>query len=294
MEYNISQIDSNYDFIVRGASFIGNPRNNTILFVTAKVKKLLANLNGCEECLVFAEEGIEIPELLKARNCFIMAKDPQLEYANLAVEIEKEEKIKDKAKKYSLTEGGYYIGENVSLGKNSYIEPNCLIGHDVVIGDNAHIGFGSTIKNAVIGNDFSCNDYTCVGTDAFFMAEGERKFRIPSFGKVIIEDNVDLSCSVIIERGFNSDTVIGQNTKIDSAVVIGHDVCLGENVVITCGANIAGLVNVGNDTFIGMNATIKQRLNIGEKAMIGMGSAVMTKVKDNVSVLGNPAHKFGL
>lgn len=294
MEYKASQIDKAYDFTVYGTSFIGNPKSNTILFITAKVKKKIVNLEGCKECIVFVEKGIEIPNSLKNNNCIIMAEDPQLEYAKLAIEIKKEENKYNNTKRYTLTEDGYYIGENVTLGINCHIEPNCCIGHGVSIGDNAHIGFGSVIYNAVIGDDFSCNSYSCIGIDAFFMTEGENSFRIPSFGKVIIKDNVDVSCKVIIERGFNSDTIIGNNTKIDSAVVIGHDVCLGDNVVITSGANIAGLVNVGNNTYIGMNSTIKQCLNIGESSMIGMGSAVMTKVKDNVSVMGNPAHKFGL
>lgn len=292
MEYKVSQIDKAYDFTVYGTSFIGNPRDNTILFVTAKVERMLEKLEDCKECLVFAEKGLEIPESLKASNCFIMVDDPQLEYAYLAVEIAKEEKRKNQERKYTLTEGGYYLGENVTLGSNCFIEPGCRIGHDVVIGDNAYIRFGSTICNAVIGNDFACSEYSCIGIDSFYMSEGEKSFRIPSFGKVIIKDNVDVSCNVIIERGFISDTIIGNNNKFDSAVIIGHDSCLGDNVVVTSETSVAGLVNIGDDAYIGMNSTVKQFVNIGANAVIGMGTNVVADVPEGVTVIGNPAREM--
>lgn len=294
MKYDVSRTDENYGFVVTGCSYIGNPRNNTILFITAKVKGLIKNLAQCEECLVYVENGIEIPEELKQKNCFVIAEDAQLEYAKLAVKIREEEGEEAGQRKYTLTKEGYFIGENVKLGKNCVIEPNCRIGHDVTIGDNSFIGFGSTIYNSVIGNDFTCLDYSVIGVDAFFLAECEKKFRIPSFGNVIINDNVDISSHVIIERGFNSDTIIDDNVKIDSDVVIGHDVNIGKNVVITSGTNVAGLVNIGDNTYIGMNSTIKQRLNIGSDSMIGMGSVVINRVRDEQSVFGNPARKYGI
>ena len=294
MKFDISRINGEYSFVLSGVSFIGDPRDNTILFVTSKVGHFLSNLEKCKNCLVFVEEDLEIPESYEEKNCIIRAKDPQLEYAKLAVQIATEEREKEKNRKYTLTDGGYYIGENTQIGENCIIGENCRIGHDVVIGNNASIGFGSVISHSTIGDDFSCMDHCSIGIDAFFFADGEKKFRIPSFGKVFIGNNVDFSSHVILERGFNSDTVISDNTKIDSGVCLGHDVHLGENVFIVGGTNIAGLVHVGKNTYIGMNATIKQRLEIGENAVIGMGAAVIADVKPGTHVFGNPAKRFGV
>lgn len=294
MEYNVSQINTEYDFTITGVSFIGKPKDCTVLFVTKKVKNLLKNLSQINNCLVFIQTGLDIPEGYKKNNCFIVSDDPQLDYARFAVKLNEIEKEKDRKRKYTFSSGGFFIGENVKLGNNVVIEPGCRIGHDVIIGDNVFVGFGSDINNAEIGNDFVCQGRSAIGVDAFFMAEGEHKFRIPSFGKVYIGNNVDISSNVTIERGFNSHTIIKDNTKIDSNVCIGHDVVAGENVVITSGASIAGLVNIGKNVYIGMNATIKQRLNIGDGAMIGMGSVVISSVKDGISVFGNPAVKFGI
>lgn len=294
MEYNVFQINPEYNFVISGVSFIGKPVEGTVLFITKKVKNLLKNLNSIVNCLVFIQEGIDIPDDYKKRNCFIVSEDPQLDYARFAVKLNQIEKEKDQKRKYTLTPGGYYLGENVMLGENVVIEPCCRIGHDVIIGSNAFIGFGSTIVNAEIGKDFTCQGRSAIGVDAFFMAEGDIKFRIPSFGKVFIGNNVDVSSNVTIERGFNSHTIIKDNTKIDSNVCIGHDDVLGEKVVVTSGTSIAGLVTIGDNVYVGMNATIKQRLSIGEGALIGMGSVVISNVKDKSSVFGNPAVKFGV
>lgn len=294
MEYNVSQINSAYDFVITGVSFIGKPVDGTVLFITKKVKVLLKNLDAKSNCLVFIEAGIEIPEDFKKYNCFVISEDPQLDYALFALKLNQIENEKAQKRKYTLTPEGYYIGENVKLGRNVVIEPNCRIGHDVVIGDNAYIGFGSCIDNAEIGDNFVCQGRSAIGVDSFFMADGENKFRIPSFGKVYIGNHVDISSNVTIERGFNSHTVIKDNTKIDSNVCIGHDDIIGENVVITSGASIAGLVSIGKNVYVGMNATVKQRLNIGDDAMIGMGSVVISNVKDGISVFGNPAVMFGV
>ena len=294
MEYNVSKINPDYNFIIRGASFIGNPVDGTFMFVTKRVKRMLDNLKDRSNCLVFAEEGLEIPSDYEKNNCIIYAKDPQLAYAEFALEVKALNDEVESRRKYTLTPEGYYLGENVKLGDNVIIEPGCRIGHDVIIGDNSYIGYGSTIYNAEIGNNFRCLDRTSVGIEAFYMADGETRFRIPSFGKVIIGNNVELSSNVTVERGFNSNTIIKDNTKVDSNVCLGHDDILGENVVITSGASIAGLVTVGDNVYIGMNATIKQRLSIGNNAMVGMGAVVISNVKEGISVFGNPAVKFGL
>ena len=289
MEYDVSRIDPKYRFAVRGASFIGEPRNGTALFVTRKVRRLLANLENAEECLVFAETGLEIPDAYRRKNCFVMAEDAQLAYAKFALELAAEERAREARRTYTLTSGGYWLGENVTLGADCVIEQGCRIGHDVVIGDGARIGFGSSILHTEAGKDFGCLDRCSVGIDAFFMAEGEESFRIPSFGKVLIGNRVDLSANVIIERGFNRDTVLRDDVKIDSNVCIGHDVRVGENTFMTCGASIAGLVDIGKDVYIGMNAAVKQRLAIGDRAVVGMGSVVISNVKADTKVFGNPA-----
>lgn len=292
MKFEVNEINPKYSFDITGVSFIGEPRDNTMLFVTRKVQHLLDNLKGHVNCLVYAEEGMDIPLDYSINNCIVVCPNPQKEYALLTVKIYEQEKKCNATRKYTLTSGGYYIGENVTIGEGTFIEPMCFIDHDVVIGSNAFVGVGSVLRNCIIGNNFSCREHTVIGTDSFFFAEeDEEAFRIPSFGKVIIEDCVYIGSQVVIERGFNSDTTLCNYVRIDAKAVIGHDTKIGTNSTVSSGAVIAGLVTVGKNVYIAIDTSIKQRLSIGDNAFVGMGAVVVSDIKSGVKVFGNPARK---
>ena len=293
MRFNVKEIDSRYDFEITGMSYIGDPVDGTCLFIGAKIARMLVNLKDYAGCLVFIDASIPVPEEYRERNCFVPAENPQKEYGLFSLKMRKMEEEERAGWRYRTMPEGYTVGENVVIGEGARIDPGCLIDHNVQIGRNAQIGFGSVIRNAEIGEDFTCHEYSVIGTESFNLGEAEGySYRIPSFGKVRIGDHVDLGARVIIERGFNSDTVIGNNSKIDSDVNIGHDVILEENVKITCGACLAGRVVVRKGAYIGMNATVRQRIVIGSKATVGMGASVLMNVRDGVTVLGNPAKKL--
>ena len=115
--------------------------------------------------------------------------------------------------------------------KTAYIEPGCFIGHNVKIGDNARILYGSVIKNAVVGDNFLCNEYALIGANGFNMAEDldGNKIRIPSLGYVIIGNNVEIGAYNNISCGSGGDTIIEDWVKIDAHVHLGHDVHLKKN-----------------------------------------------------------------
>ena len=295
MVFNVKEINPKYDFQISGMSYIGNPKDKTCLFVVKKIQRMIKNLEGHKNCLVFIENGMSIPDGLQEQNCFVFVDNPQDEYGLFSLRMHEKEQKESANRAYKTMTGGYYLGENVSLGENVRIDPGCLIDHDVVIGDDAYIGFGSVVRNATIGNHFRCYEYSIIGTESFNPGhKGDYTYRVPSFGKVIIGNHVDIGSHVVIERGFNSDTVLRDGVMLDSGVIIGHDVILEDRTKITCGACVAGRVTVGRDTYIGMNSTIKQRLEIGQEAMVGMGSSVITNVKPETTVFGNPAKKIGI
>ena len=287
MRYSVKELDANYDFEITGVSFIGEPKNGTALFVTRKMRNQLANMKERENCLIFGELGMEIPQEIREKNCVLLSADPLMAYGHLAQILAAQEA---ESRPLTLMPGGYYLGENVKLGQDVRIEPGCLIDHGVEIGDGARIGLGTVIRHARIGRNFHCGEHTSIGTPAYFPSgDGDDAFRIPAFGQVIIGDDNDFGGSVIIERGFNKDTVIGNHAMIDAHVSIGHDVKIGDRVRIICGTSLAGLVTVGDDVYIGMNACVKQRLAIGDGAQIGMGAVVITRVRPGTKVFGNPA-----
>ncbi len=294
MEYNVGEIDKRYDFTVEGASYIGSPRAHTAMYVTKKVAYLLENIRDIACCLVFAEEGIEVDSALQERNCLVFSDNPQLSYVRFVSQLARQREQEERHKKYILTEGGYYLGENVRIGENAYIEPTALIGHDVVIGKNAYIGAGAIIKNAVIGDDFVCNAHAVVGSPGFTMCEDEEgnKLRIPSMGKVVIGNFVEIGVGDNISVGSSGDTVIEDYVKLDVLIHIGHDVHIQQNAELTAGAIVGGFDQIGERAYCGLNAALRNRVSIGADSFIGMGAVVTKNVESGVTVVGNPARKF--
>lgn len=294
MKCTIENYKELIDFEVEGVSYIGKPRSNTAMYVTRKVSNLICNLEGISKCLVFAENGIEVQENILESNCFVFSDSPQLDYARYTTELQKRIISQNSTRKMELSSKGYYVGENVSIGKNTVIEPLCYIGHDVVIGDDCYIMAGSIVKNAFIGNGCILGENCVVGSYGFTMTTDEsgRNIRIPTLGKVIIEDNVEIGNHNNICSGSGGDTVIRHNAKLGPIIELGHDVEIGPNCEITAGSVIAGYVSIGENTFVGLGSTIKNRKTIGSHVHVGMGSVVTTSIKDNRSVFGNPAKKI--
>lgn len=294
MKYNVSQVVNGKSFDIFGMSYIGAPRCNTAMFVTKKVEHLLTALETVNECLVFAESGIEVPERLAKKHAFHFSKKPQLSYARFANEYADARFEEEKKLKFNLMPGGYYVSEDVDIPENAYIEPGCVIGPDVQLGKNARILAGTIIKHTTVGDDFLSNEYAVIGSNGFTMAEDEEgnKFRIPTLGRVVIGSNVEVGAHDNISCGSGGDTVIESFVKLDALVHLGHDVRLQENVEITAGGIIGGFDNLGVHSYVGINAVLRNRINVGENAIIGMGSTVTKSVDANVTVAGNPARLF--
>lgn len=279
---------------VNGASYIGRPIDNTAMFITKKVEHLIHNLSGVSGCLVFAQTGVCVPDAILQKNTFVFSDMPQRDYARYVSNLADERHAKNKMRKMTLTEGGYYVGENVTIGENAYIEPGCLIGHDVTIGKNARIFAGTVIKNAIIGDDFIANEYAAVGTFGFTMADDEQgnKIRIPTLGRVIIGNYVEVGAHDNISCGSAGDTVLEDCVKLDAFVHIGHDAILRKNVEITANVVVGGFVEMGEKAYAGISAVIRNRVNIGSNAIIGMGATVTKSVDPDITVVGNPAKPF--
>lgn len=290
MQYDVSRFDAGYNFKIYGVSYIGKPQSNTAMYIGRKIEKQLGKLEFVEQCLVFAEIGIEVPESLKRKHAIFLVENPQLEYAKLATELEHMQAEEDKKYQYNYSEGSY-ISETAVIGEGAYIEPGCLIGHHVVIGDKAVVLKGTVVKNAVIGDRFLANEYAVIGANSFTAAEDEEgnKIRIPSLGKVKIGNDVEIGVHNNISRGSMGDTILEDYVKLDALVHVGHDVHLKKNVEVTAGVIIGGYGIIGEKVFLGLNATLRNRIEIGDGAFLGMGSVVTKAVEEETVVAGNPA-----
>lgn len=271
-------------------SYIGKPRSNTAMYVSRKIEGQLGKLESVEQCLVFAETGIEVPDSLKKNHAVVLVDNPQLAYARLAIELEQLQAEEDRKLRY-LHKDGSYISETAVIGKGTYIEQGCVIGHHVTIGDNAVLLNGAVVKHAVIGEGFLANEYAVIGANSFTAATDEKgnKMRIPTLGSVKIGDDVEIGVHNNVSRGSVGDTILEDHVKSDALVHIGHDVHISKNVEITAGVIIAGYATVGENAFLGVNATLRNRIEIGNGAFLGMGAVATKSVENGMVVAENPA-----
>ena len=197
-----------------------------------------------------------------------------------------ETKFKDKVK----------FGKNVLIGNNVSLGSNCLIGHNTIIeqnvsiGNNCSIGSNVIIRNTLINNNVRVLDNCVIGKHGFgFFPLDKRNLRYPHIGIVIIDENSEIGCGCIIDRGSMSNTMIGKNTFLDNQIHIAHNVKIGENSIIAGQVGIAGSSILGNNVRIGGQAGISGHLTIGNNVEIAGGSGVIKDISDNSKVMGYPA-----
>lgn len=295
IRYNVNNIFPDYHFYITGVSYVGMPKSNTAMYISCKIGKEIQKLENVENCLVYAEKGVEVSDKIKNKNAIIYAENPELEYARLALILEDIQKKEDKKENYIFYPGGYYVSETAKIGEGAYIEQGCIIGEHVVIGRNAKILSNTVLKHAIIGDNFFCGENAVIGCSNFTMTKDEEgnNYRIPALGNVIVGNNVEVGANSNINRGSCGDTKLDDYVKLDGMVHIGHESHLCANVRIAAGATVAGFVVINEQTYVGVNASIKNRIVIGKNCLIGMGTVVILDVKDGYSVFGSPARKIG-
>jgi UDP-3-O-[3-hydroxymyristoyl] glucosamine N-acyltransferase len=185
------------------------------------------------------------------------------------------------------------IHKSCRLGKNLHIGPNVVIEEDVTIGDGCVIEANAVIKKGtIIGKNVRIKSCSVIGGAGFGYDKKENEIAyefLPHFGKVIIEDDVDIGSNTCIDRGSLSDTIIRKGVKIDNLVHIAHNVDIGENSLVIACSMIAGSVVIGKSCWIAPSASIRNGLNIGSNCTVGLGSVLTNDILDNTTVLGVPA-----
>jgi len=184
------------------------------------------------------------------------------------------------------------IGKNVVLGEDVSIGEYSIIGDNVTIGDRTEIHHHVVINTGShIGNDCCIKSNTIIGEEGFGFERDENgiPIRIPHLGRVIVGNNVEIGSLCSIGRGTLDNTIIGDNTKTDTHVHIGHNAIIGKSCIITACVEISGSARIGNNTWLGPNSSIMNGISIGNNCFIGLGTVVTKSLPDNVVAAGCPA-----
>ncbi|HEY5379203.1 MAG TPA: UDP-3-O-(3-hydroxymyristoyl)glucosamine N-acyltransferase [Pseudolabrys sp.] len=187
-------------------------------------------------------------------------------------------------------EPGAVIGPRAEIGSGSVIGAVAVIGSDVRIGRDCSIGAGCVITDALIGDRVITHPGCKIGQDGFgFLMGQDGHTKIPQVGRVIIQNDVEIGAGTTIDRGAIRDTVIGEGTKIDNLVQVGHNVSIGRHCVLVAQVGIAGSVTLEDFVVLGGHVGVNSNLTIGEGARIAATSNVNTDVPAGVHWGGTPA-----
>ncbi|QNJ98687.1 UDP-3-O-(3-hydroxymyristoyl)glucosamine N-acyltransferase [Constantimarinum furrinae] len=186
------------------------------------------------------------------------------------------------------------ISHTAVIGEGTVIQPNAFVGNNVRIGENCVIHANVCIyDNAVIGNNVTIHSGTVLGADAFYYKNRPEKFdKLLSGGNVVIQDNVDIGALCTIDNGVSASTVIGEGTKLDNQVHVGHDTVIGSRCLIASQVGIAGCVLIEDFVTIWGQVGITSGITIGEKAVISAQSGVSKSLPGHKSYFGTPADEF--
>ena len=182
------------------------------------------------------------------------------------------------------------ISESAKIGEGTLIQPNCFIGHNVQIGKNCLIHSNVSIyDNTIIGDNVIIHAGTILGADAFYYKKRPDGFdQLLSGGRVVIENNVGIGALCTIDKGVTGDTTIGEGTKIDNQVHVGHDTVIGKKCLIASQTGIAGCVIIEDEVTLWGQVGTTSGITIGAKAVI-MGQTGVTKsVEGGKSYFGTP------
>ena len=186
---------------------------------------------------------------------------------------------------FVVIEDGAKIGAGTVVGAHSYI------GHNAHVGSECHLAARVTIgARSIVGSRVILHSGVVIGSDGFgFELAGGRHVKIPQIGIVQVDDDVEIGANTSVDRARFGRTWIGEGTKIDNLVQIGHNVVIGKHCLIVSQAGISGSSKLGNYVTVAGQVGIVGHIELGDGAIVAAQSGVTKDVPAKQLVFGSPA-----
>lgn len=294
-----AKLVGNPDELISGMEGIMEAKQGDITFLANP--KYKDQLPQCQASAVIVGLDVDVPGLN-----LLQVENPRFAFARLmgfAFPPKKEKGVVDTNAFVSPTAkigsnvtiyGKAYVGENTKIGDNTTIYPGVYIGDQTEIGENCLIYSNcSILDRSKIGNRVIVNANSVIGSQGFgFERDGERHFKVPQIGNVIIEDDVEIGALCAIDCGTVKSTIIGQGTKLDNFVHVAHNCQLGENNLLLAQTSIAGTVTTGTSVYFGGRAGVMDHQKINDHVIIGPGGVVTENIDEEGTYFGYPARPY--
>ena len=271
-------IDAKYigadDFPISGTNEIHRVKSGEIVFVNHP--KYYEKALNSEATVILIDKEVDCPQ----GKALLVSDDPFRDFNKINAHFTPIQTFKTS-------------GENLKIGKNSQIHSSVIIGNDVEIGEECIIMPNVVIGDRTkIGNRCIIQSGTVLGGDAFYyrkLATGYIKML--SVGNVVLEDDVEIGANCTIDRGVTDTTIIGEGTKMDNQIQIGHDTIIGKRCLIASQVGIAGCCNIGNDVTIWGQVGVSSDITVEDEVVILATSGVSKDLKKGKTYFGAPAEE---
>lgn len=266
----------------RSVAFLADPKYRSALAATRAGAVLLTERHA---------------DLAPAECVRLVTPAPQAAWADIARRLHavRQADHRGEARPAQLEDGvatgpGVVLGQGVSIGAGSRIGANTVIGPGVQIGRDCEIGPNVSLGFCLIGDRVRIGASTVIGEAGFGVAGGASGLvDVPQLGRVILQDDVSVGANSCIDRGAWDDTVIGEGSKIDNLVQVGHNCRLGRHVILAGHTGLSGSVTIGDGAQLGGRAGVTDHVSVGKGARIAAASMVINDVPDGEVWGGQPA-----
>lgn len=183
------------------------------------------------------------------------------------------------------------ISATAIIGDNTIIQPFVFIGNHVKIGKNCIIHSNVSIYDySEIGDNVIIHSNTSIGCDAFYYKGRPDRFdKMHTIGRAILKNNVEIGSNCTISSGVSGDTIIGEGSKLDNHIHIGHGTVIGNRCLIAAHSAVAGKTRIGNNVTIYGKVGISKDLEIGDNVTILASSNVDKDLPGGKTYFGSPA-----
>ncbi len=283
---------------IDGVASVETATARQLSFAAGKKAYELASASAAG-CLLVA------PQLLTSARALIRVQDPRAAFARVIAHFHPPEPvvagihpsavIADQVDLGSGVSVGPHvtIAEGARIGDGTVIGPGCYIGARAVVGANCRLAPRVTIyREVMLGDRVTLHAGVVIGADGFgFALVNGRYEKFPQIGTVRIEDGVEIGANSCIDRATLGETSIGEGSKIDNLVHVGHNCRIGKHVVIAAQTGFAGGVVIEDHAIIGGQVGIGDKARVESRAVLGSGAGVLTSkiVRAGEVMWGTPA-----
>ncbi len=261
--------------LATGINELHNSGPGDIIYVD--VSKYFEKALNSKASVILVNEATDCP----TGKCLLVVPDPFAAYNAIVWEFRPLQPI------IQSVSASASIGEGTIVEPGAVIGPNAIIGRDAYIHANAYIGEGVRLGDRVV-----VQPCAVVGSDAFYFKKTPTGFvKWRSGGTVVIEDDVEIGANCTVNRGVSSDTFIGQGTKLDCQVQIGHDVKIGRHCLLAAQTGVAGNSVLEDGVILYGQVGIAQNLRIGAGAVVLAKSGVSKSLEGGKTYFGYPAQE---